>query len=296
MTAVFDHRAHLTAEAMVWVDLPDDQRIKAIWQTPWVDYPRASHLLTVLEDLVDRPRTTRMPSVAIYADSGMGKTMLLNCFLGNHRTRYQASAMSEITPVISMQMAAKPSEKRFYSQLLDLLGAPPSQRMGLADVEVVALRVLRHVKARMLLIDEAHNMLAASYSEQRAMLNLIRFLSNELHMSVVCFGVADAREAISGDVQLARRFREYSLPRWQADDAYQALVVNILRNLPLRRPSQVSARGLKSLLGVCDGITANIVGQLQEAAVLAIRTGRDCIDDTILSEIDPPQGVDMHYA
>jgi hypothetical protein len=49
--------------------------------------------------------------------------------------------------------------------------------------------------------------------------------------------VSDAKEAISGDVQLARRFQEFDLPRWKADEKFQALVIGILRNLPLRLPS-----------------------------------------------------------
>jgi superfamily II DNA or RNA helicase len=44
----------------------------------------------------------------------------------------------------------------------------------LTDLELVALRLMRHVAPEMLLIDEAHNLLATSYREQRAMLNLIR--------------------------------------------------------------------------------------------------------------------------
>src|SRR4051794_36405109 len=87
--------------------------------------------------------------------------------------------------------------------------------------------------------------LAGSYREQRVVLNTLRFLSNELRLSLVCFGVADAREAISGDVQLARRFDELVLKRWSANAEFEALVTSILRNLPLREPSVLSARTLR---------------------------------------------------
>lgn len=148
----------------------------------------------------------------------------------------------------------------------------------------------------MLLIDEAHNMLAASFSEQRAMLNLIRFLSNELGLSVVCFGVSEAKEAISGDVQLARRFREYDLPRWKADEEYQSLIANVLRSFPLRKPSVVSLRALKSLLQRSDGVTANIVEILQEAAICAIRSGQEFINDESLEGVDTPHAAAPRYA
>jgi hypothetical protein len=128
------------------------------------------------------------------------------------------------------------------------------------------------------------------------MLNLLRFISNELRVSVVCFGVADAKEAISGDAQLARRFQEYSLPRWQADEEFQAFLVAILRSLPLRQPSILSTRALKRVLQISDGITARIFGILQEAAIQAIRTERECIDDDLLGTIQPPGEPEIRYA
>ena len=68
------------------------------------------------------------------------------------------------------------------------------------------------------------------------MLNALRFLSNELKISLICFGVTDAREAISGDVQLARRFDELTLQRWSADTQFEALIISILRNMPSASP------------------------------------------------------------
>jgi hypothetical protein len=295
MTAI-EGLSHLSAAAAEIVDRSNGERTRAIWSTRWVDYPRATHLLAVLNNLLDRPRATRMPSLAIYADSGMGKTMLMKHFLARHQTQFDRAALADRAPVVALQMASKPNERRFYSQLLDTVGAPPSPRMALADLEIVTLRVLRQIRAKMLLIDEAHNILAASFSDQRAMLNLIRFLSNELEMSVVCFGVSDAREAISGDVQLARRFQEYSLPRWQADEEFQNLAINVLRSFPLRKPSVLSPRALKLLLQLSDGVTANIVEVLQEAAVAAIRSGQEFVNDELLEAVDLPHVASQRFA
>lgn len=55
------------------------------------------------------------------------------------------------------------------------------------------------------------------------MLNTLRLLSNRLRTSLVCFGVNDAREAIRGDVQLARRFEQFTLSRWAAKRAVRNL-------------------------------------------------------------------------
>lgn len=287
---------HLNADALQLVSLGSAERIHAIQEDRWINYPRADFLLNVLNGVLARPRTTRMASVAIYADSGMGKTMLMERFLAQHAASFDRAAGAEHAPVLSLQMVSRPSEKRFYTQILDVIGAPPNPRVSLADMEIVALRLLRHINLKMLLIDETHNILAATYSEQRAVLNLLRFISNELRVSVVCFGVADAKEAISGDVQLARRFQEYTLPRWNADEDFQGLVVAILRDLPLRRPSILSTRALKQVLQASDEITANIFGMLHEAAILAINSERECIDDELISSVKAPGKSETRYA
>ncbi|WP_084713926.1 TniB family NTP-binding protein [Thioclava pacifica] len=41
----------------------------------------------------------------------------------------------------------------------------------------------------MIMIDEVHNLLAGTHREQRRFLNVLRYLSNELEASLVCFWV-----------------------------------------------------------------------------------------------------------
>ena len=77
---------------------------------------------------------------------------------------------------------------------------------------------------RVSLFDEVHNLPAGSPREQRVILQLFRHLSNELKASLVCLGVADARDAIAGDVQLARRPGSHVLPRWKGDEEFQEMV------------------------------------------------------------------------
>ncbi|TIM18458.1 MAG: NTP-binding protein, partial [Mesorhizobium sp.] len=104
-----------------------------------------------------------------------------------------------------------------------------------AHMEQAALRIMEAIGVQVLVIDKVHNILAGTYREQRIVLNTLRFLSNRLQISLVF--VNEAREAISGDVQLARRFEQFTLSRWAANEQFETLVVSILRNTPLRRPS-----------------------------------------------------------
>lgn len=61
---------HLTAAAADLLSAPGDKRVRAIKSRRWVLYPRAKLALDHLNRLINHPRGTRMPSIAIYGDSG----------------------------------------------------------------------------------------------------------------------------------------------------------------------------------------------------------------------------------
>jgi len=272
--------SHLVQSAASLLDRSDSDRIVAIREERWITYPRARWSLEMLDELLERPRTTRMPSIAVYADSGMGKTMLMERFRRAHPATYNREQRRLISPVLALQMASHATERRFYGHLLQAIGVPFVPRATVLELEVQIMRNLKRMEVKLLMLDEVHNLLAGSAKEQRILLNTLRFISNELQISLVCLGIADARDAIGGDVQLMRRFEELTLPRWQGDEEFEQLVVIILRHLPLKLASQVSARALRQVLEATDGVTARIFGMFNDLAIAAIRSGRECIDDT----------------
>jgi hypothetical protein len=155
---------------------------------------------------------------------------------------------------------------------------------------------MRAVDVKVLLLDEVHNILAGTFREQRIILNALRYLSNELKISLVCFGVNEAREAISGDVQLARRFEEFPLPRWSTDGDFEQLVLAIIRNLPLRQPSTLSARALRRALQVTGGITSRVFRMLNELGIEPIETGAEQITDEAVERHRSPIDLEIAFA
>jgi hypothetical protein len=155
---------------------------------------------------------------------------------------------------------------------------------------------MRAMDVQVLLLDEVHNILAGTFREQRIVLNTLRYLSNELKISLVCFGVNEAREAISGDVQLARRFEEFPLTRWSADEEFEGLVLAIVRNLPLRNPTVISARAMRRLLQVTNGITSTVFRTLNELAIEAIESGAERVTDAAIDRWQPMVTNDRLFA
>lgn len=81
-------------------------------------YARAKQALDRLNQLLDHSRGTRMPSVAIYGDSGMGKTMIMKRFRAQHPPTFNSLTGTLRTPVLAMEMTSRPGERRFYAELL----------------------------------------------------------------------------------------------------------------------------------------------------------------------------------
>jgi chromosomal replication initiation ATPase DnaA len=278
---------HLAQSAASLLSRTDNDRIAVIREERWITYPRARRSLELLDELLERPRTTRMPSIAIYADSGMGKTMLMERFRRAHPATYDREERRLISPVLALQMASHATERRFYGHMLKAIGAPFVPRATVLELEIQVLRNLQRMEVKLLMFDEAHNLLAGSAKEQRILLNTLRYISNELQISLVCLGIEEAREAIGGDVQLARRFDELTLSRWQGDEEFEELVVTILRHLPLKLASQISAQALRQVLQVTEGVTARIFRMFNDLAVAAIKAGTECISDASIEAWHP---------
>ena len=268
---------HLDPAVQAHADLPNRERIEHIRVDRWIDYPRARQALDKLEELLLFPKRARMPNLLIFGASGMGKTMIIEKFVRAHPPRFDESSGIDHRPVIVVQMVASPHEGRFYHRLLSVIGAPPPTRATLGQLETQALRLLQEIAPRMLIIDEVQNLIAGTYREQRRMLNLLRFLGNELRIPLICLGSHEARDAVRGDAHLNSRFEPYGLPPWRHDADFHGLIGGLLWSLPLRLPSELTDSALKRLVDVNGGVTSSIFRMVIDLATDAILAGTERI-------------------
>lgn len=165
-----------------------DPRIKLIEGDHWISFPRAEAVLAKLTALLDAPVRTRMPGLLVHGSSGIGKTMIARKMQRDHVAEFDMNRGILNTPLLLLQAPPTPDERRFYLHILTTIGAPTNIGRTLAELEIRTLQYLRALKPKVIMIDEAHNLLAGTYREQRRFLNVLRFLSNELQASLVCFG------------------------------------------------------------------------------------------------------------
>lgn len=284
--------SHLHPAARAVLDHSEAQRIAWLRRERWVGYPRAHQALSILADLLSLPVRQRMPNLLLIGPTNNGKTMIVEKFCRDHPAGPSADGEHEIIPVVMVQMPSEPDLKRFYAAILRAVHAPPRPpRELLAKVEDFTLRLLQRLGVRLLIIDEVHNLLGGSNAQQRAFLNVLRFLGNTLRIPLVCVGTREAYLAIRSDEQLENRFEPFALPPWQADADYAALLASFEALFPLRHPSHLSQPPLSThIFAQSEGTIGEIAMFLTQAAALAIRSGQERIDLALLSQVNyrPP--------
>jgi hypothetical protein len=136
----------------------------------------------------------------------------------------------------------------------------------------------------MIVVDEVHNLLAGSAREQRAALNMLKFLSNQVPCTIVALGTRDALAAMQTDQQIASRFPGFELPRWQENEDLRRFLAGYERQLPLRQPSRIAdSRSMVSwIMNASSGITGAITTTITRAAAAAIRTKTEHITPELL--------------
>jgi hypothetical protein len=154
----------------------------------------------------------------------MGKTMLLEKMERQQPNSHHERRGLTLRPVLRVQMPSSPDERRFYTRLLEVLGAPYTSHDQIGALEGRVLHILAEIGTKLLCIDEVHHLLAGSQREQRRALSLLKFVANELKIAVVAVGTQDAFHAMQIDSQVASRFEPLLLPRWTEIDGFRGFV------------------------------------------------------------------------
>ena len=271
----------------VWSFLGEslDDRITRLYSPKWVAYARGNEALARMEHILRYPPSGRMPCMLLHGDSDIGKTMIVEKFVREHPNICNEFGEVEARKVLRLQMPARPNDGRFYAQIIDGLGhQAPYTRRG-TDLEILGLRLLHRKPPRLMIVDEVHHLLAGSVREQRQSLNQLKFLSNELRMSVVALGTSEALYAMQTDPQIASRFEPFALPRWKESAELRAFVVSFARLLPLEKPSPLAGKDMiQKLMAYSNGLTGKITSLLAQSAELAIRHRTESISVELLEQ------------
>lgn len=262
-----------------------DQERKSWLDTPrWLTYTRAKEIDTKLEWLYEHPRVTRMPNMLLIGRTNNGKTDLITRFASRHPPCDNPGGEHITVPVLVVQAPPKPTEAGFYLELVrPLLKRLPN---GSADAKrAFVVGILKDIQLKVLVIDEMHNMLSGSAQSQHLFLNVIKYLTNELQISIIGVGDQTLINAFSVDEQLQNRFEPEILARWSRGGEFNRLLSSFELILPLRHPSRLIDPQLSmKLLSMCEGTIGELSKLLNAAARHAIDSGIEQINDVVLDK------------
>ncbi len=286
MADAFNEYKHLNDSAREALKLSREERINRIRSARWIGYTRAKEILDQLEDLLTHPKKHRMPNLLIYGDTNNGKSMIVNRFYGRHEAYDNPAGEGIIVPVILIQCPPVPDEGRFYNAILEAIFSPYKASDRPDKKQFQAIRMLRLVQLKLLILDEIHNLIAGNLSKQRHFLYTIKYLGNELQIPIVGVGTKDALVALQTVPEMANRFEPAHLPRWDMGGEYLKLLVSFERMLPLKKPSNLVGRELAAkLLSMSEGLIGELSAVLVKAAVKAIKSGDEQITVGVLNSL-----------
>jgi len=277
---------HLDARTAAHLALSDKARIERILAPRWIGYPVAKEILERLEALLVHPKSHRMPNLLIVGETNNGKTMLLQRFQSLHMPVDTGDEAAIHVPVLVVQAPPVPDEGRLYTTILERLFTPFKSSFRLDRKQTEAVRRLQQVRLKCLCIDEIQHVLSGSENRQKAFLNVVKYIGNELQVPIVGVGTRDAWRAIQTDPQMANRFAPMVLPRWELDEVFMRLLASFERMLPLKEPSNLYEPKLAARLhAMSEGYIGELSRLLIEAAVKAVKSGAERIDDKVLDAI-----------
>jgi Bacterial TniB protein len=203
---------HLSPATREMLDKPIDERIAYMQMDSWIPYSQANKILEHLDGLLKHPKCDRMPNCAISAQTNNGKTRLIKHFLSLHQAHESANG-TIAAPVFYVQCPSIPDESRLYSAILLKLckkfrvSAPAQEKLALV------LGALSKIDISILAIDEVNFAEVGTASKQKGFLNALRYLANELRISIVCLGTEEMMRVIRSIPAVENRFAPMFLPR-----------------------------------------------------------------------------------
>lgn len=264
-----------------------EERISYAKEFKWIGYTKARNILEKMTDLTTYPKGHRMPNILLVGESNNGKTALLKKFSKSNPSYIDEKTSKIKCPVVLIQSPPEPDEKRFYNAILNAILAPTKTSEKIENRQNRVINLLRELEVKVLIIDEIHHVLAGTVSKQRLFLNVIKYLSNELNIPLICSGTQLAFNAIQTDSQLSNRFEPNVLARWENNVDFKRLLISFEKVLPLKRESNLIEDKISNkIFMMSDGLIGEISKILELTTILAINSGDEKISLEILDKID----------
>jgi hypothetical protein len=282
ITPTKDHLSKITRDFINSCNGDRQKRIRQIQGESWIGYGNAKSIIERIQDMVERPRVTRMHSLLIIGSTDNGKSSIRKRIERNNE-RFATESGKMNFPVVSIQMPPTPDERGFYNALLKGMMRPTYISGKVDFIRDMVIDNMQDLNVKLLMIDEVQHIDRMPYRKQRAILDAVKYISNEVQLPIAAFGTEEAMNVFTSDPQLNNRFKKVFLPRWEANDDLRRLLASLEQLLPLENPSELFEQDLANhIYYKTNGTIGEICTLVRDSAIVAISSGEEKITREII--------------
>jgi hypothetical protein len=285
--------SHLTAKAKQALTLDAPEKIDYINQRlgKWISYPKAEEALARMKTLFNTPQRSRMPCLLIVAATNNGKTMIADQFIKQNAPDDRPTEDAVFVPVLKIQAPPKSNANWLLNSILLKTFTPFNRTASLHELMHQVVEVLPRLGLKLLIIDEIQHVMAGNRDQKKTMLNTIKYLANELKISMVALGVKEGLNAFQADPQLTNRFEPFALPSWSTKGGQESPLIELLdsfeASIPLAERSYLGDEPLTTrIISMGESTIGGIAQVVVKAATEAIIQKKERISMEILDSME----------
>jgi len=220
----------------------DIAQIDRIWTLFWINYPEGTRALEHLARLLMQPRSYRPQNCLIIADPAAGKTSIALQFIKSVNPVQQLDDPERRIPAVYVQAPPDGKADALYTAILESIGADYKPTWRFLQKQQQVFVMIDQLKTRMLIIDEAHHMLAGNARDLSIYMNVLKHLGSTLQIPIVCLGTKEVLRAMHTDEQFASRFDPYRIEKWESNEDYMRFLVQICRHAKFKSTVTIKKR------------------------------------------------------
>ena len=146
-------------------------------------------------------------AVIVHGPSGVGKSFLIKRMLQSHKA--EDSVEMTTAPIVSIETPAENTIGGLLVSFLTALGDPEPAVGTTASKRTRLLRLLKTLKTRLIIIDEAQDLIPKSGVDAKS--KIVKLLKNMMNSTTVPFimvGTSNLLEILAADVQIKSRVKD----------------------------------------------------------------------------------------
>lgn len=269
------------------------EKLTKVHEPFWIEYPIFNRVQNELEQLLEFQEQTRPENLLIISETNNGKTIIAKRFLNRHPPRVvilEEVGEKLILEVLMIQCPHVSDEKLLYFALLDSMNIPYRSTRTKQELLTKVIDALKRLHVRVLIMDELQHLLSKP-ARQRDILNLLKYISNEVGLSIVGVGTLEAFYVINSDRQLANRFNKTLLPKWKYNDDFINFLATYQRTIKLENDFSIITPKISRLIyDLGEGLLGEYIRIIKLLWKEAIESGDETISQETFNRINytPP--------